>query len=797
MDKKKKFMIKFFVILIVLILVAELYFIHYVIVKEDLGLDGSELMKVALKDFVKQPFRIFPIPTGAVTAMLAADILLPLIIYNEYAKAKAKRHYDPETVHGDSKWLVDEYLDNYDRRFTEPFDVPGHDGKNNMILSKEMFMSLDNKGIAQRNNYNSRNANVLAIGGSGAGKTFGLVGPNIMQANCSMIITDPSGELYANYSTFLEDQGYKVKCFNLDDMKKSNHYNPFNYIKDDKDVEILVNTLIVNTTPPKEAAGDPFWVKSEMCLLCAVIAYLLHYADIAPRKLRRSFSYVTGLVRMGSVSEDESFKSELDQLFEAIEERDPQSFAVKQYNSFKIGAGKTLKSVLMSVLVRLQAFDLEDVMTLTDTDDLDLESIGDEKTAMFVIIPTGDLTFNFLAAMMYSQMFQKFYGYCENEAYFSQCVYDVNGEVVKTFRAKTEEESVKIAAVKAEAFLKKAEKAVVKYDEELKLYLVMSEEGSCLGYRSSREEAEKALHNLRNGSVRQNKRRALPIHTRFLLDEFYNTGKIPDFVTKVATIRKYELSVTIILQSLQMLKNLYPEDWESISGNCDNTIYLGGGADLTTTKWISELIGNETRIVMNTAFKAGAQDMSLTSTGTELYAPAQLRTMPENECIVLQKSIDAYHGLKYNATMHKNWKYCDGSRVYYFNADRYKALDRMTREAGDKGTEGTALNMSNHGVAIDKPVGSPELRNKLQEKEKIRQTKNKRNEVKAFEAANNMDADGKPKISEGEEIKKEELSDKLKVKTDEDIKEAMSSIIEDNEDLDFDSCDFVSVKAGK
>ena len=246
-----------------------------------------------------------------------------------------------------------------------------------------------------------------------------------------------------------------------------------------------------------------------------------------------------------------------------------------------------------------------------------------------------------------------------------------------------------------------------------------------------------------------------------------------------------------------MLKNLYPEDWESISGNCDNTIYLGGGADLTTTKWISELIGNETRIVMNTAFKAGAQDMSLTSTGTELYAPAQLRTMPENECIVLQKSIDAYHGLKYNATMHKNWKYCDGSRVYYFNADRYKALDRMTREAGDKGTEGTALNMSNHGVAIDKPVGSPELRNKLQEKEKIRQTKNKRNEVKAFEAANNMDADGKPKISEGEEIKKEELSDKLKVKTDEDIKEAMSSIIEDNEDLDFDSCDFVSVKAGK
>lgn len=799
MNKKKKFMIKFFVVVILIILIAELYFIHYMIIKKELGIDGNEALKAAFDDFIKQPFAIFPIPSTALFFIVAADFLIPLFIYMEYQNAKARRHYDPDKVQGDSKWLEGEFLDDYNKKFSEPFDVSDHSGKNNMILSKEMFMSMDNKGIAIRNNFNSRNSNVLAIGGSGAGKTFGLVGPNIMQANCSFIITDPSGELFANYSSFLEDQGYKVKCFNLDNMKASNRYNPFNYIEDDKDVEILVNTLITNTTPPKEAGGDPFWVKSEICLLCAVVAYLLHYADIAPRPLIRSFSTVTTLVRMGAVNEanGDDFENDLDLLFKDIEEKDPRSFAVKQYRSFKMGAGKTLKSVLMSVLVRLQAFDLEPIMDLTDTDDLDLKSIGDEKTAMFVIIPTGDTTFNFLAAMMYSQLFQEFYRYCENEAYYSQCVYDGNGELVKTFRAKNQQESDKIAAEKAKKFLEKTHDATVKFDEEMNLNLIMAADGSCLGYRSSKEEAEKALSDMRNGEVRQNKVRALPIHTRFLLDEFYNTGKIPNFVEKVATVRKYEISVTIILQSLQMLKNLYKDDWESISGNCDNMIYLGGGADLTTTEWVSKLIGEETRVVMNQSFKAGSMDMSLSRVGKELYSSAQLRTMPENECIVLQKSLFAYIGEKFNATMHKNWKYCDGSRVYIFNADRYKTLRKMTREAGEKGSEAAVLGISGHGVAIDKEVSNEDLNKAFKEKEKIRETKNKKNEVKAYEAKANMDADGKPKITEPEEIKKEDLPDKINVKTEEDIKETMSSIIEDNEDLDFDTCDFISVKAGR
>lgn len=798
MDKRKKFLIRFFGAMILLILIAELYFIHYLIIKKELGIDGGEAFSAAFTDMIKQPFRIFPIPSLGVTILVVVDIFLPMLIFLEYQNAKQKRHYDPNKVQGDSKWLEGQFLADYDMRFTEPFGVPGHDGKNNMILSKEMFMSLDNRGIADHNNHNSRNANVLAIGGSGAGKTFGLSGPNIMQANCSFVVTDPSGELFANYSQFLENQGYKVKCLNLDHMEKSNHYNPFRYIESDKDVEVLVTTLINNTTPPEKSAGDPFWEKSEVALLCALIAYLHHYSDIAPRPLGKSFSYVMGLLHLAAINEkDDTYENELDLLFKDVEKRDPQSFAVSQYRTFKLGAGKTLKSILLSVSVRLQAFALEAVMNLTDTDDIDLDRIGDEKTALFCIIPTGEKTFNFISAMMFSQLFQKLYSYCENYASYTQCIYDGDGELVCSFEAKSQEESDKVAKVKAEAYLKKAKDASVVYEEELNLYMVKAKDGSCLTYRSNEGDAQTALAKLRAGSIKQNSKRSLPIHTRFILDEFANTGRIPDFAEKVSTMRKYSISVTIILQSIQQLKNLYREEWETISGNCDNTLYLGGGADLTTTEWISKLIGKETRVVMSTSFKGYEANMSLNRTGVDLYSPSQLRTMPENECIVLQKSLDAYHGIKYNATMHKNWKYCDGKVVYLFDEKRYKFLKKMTEDAGEKGSEDAPLNMSEHGLPVSSKTKDKELAKAVEETKKIREVKNRQNVIRAKEAEVNMDADGKPKISEGEKIDAADIKDRTGVKTEEDIKETISSIIEDNEVLDFDECDYIAVHAGK
>lgn len=782
MKKKKKSILPIVCIILPIYVFLCLLVIHFFIVRQE-GATGN-LLSEAWKDLLERPFQIVPIPKEALIIIAAATIFIPLFMYETARKAKERAHYDPDTVQGDSKWLLGEYLADYDTRFTEPFGKPTHDGKNNMILSQEMFMSLDNRGIAEHNNFNSRNVNVFVIGGSGAGKTFGLVGPNIMQANCSYVVTDPSGELFANYGHFLEKEGYRVKCFNLDHMGRGNHYNPFNYVHSDKDIAVLVTTLIANTTPPEQHAGDPFWEKTEVLLLNALIAFLWHYGG----KAEQNFSSVMKLLRAASVDEnDSSYESKLDLLFNEVREKEPNSYAVSQYDSFKMGAGKTMKSILISVSVRLQAFYLEEVAELTNTDDINLDTIGDEKTALFVIIPTGDKTFNFLASLMYAQLFQRMYEYCENTAVFSQCVYDGNGEIVRTFRAGSEEESERIAAVKAEGFLKKAHNAKITEDIDYRLFRIKAEDGTTLAYRNTKEDAEKALSLLKNGYVKKLGRRRLPIHVRFLLDEFANTGRIPDFPEKVATVRKYEISVTIIVQSLQMMKNLYKEEWEAISGNCDNTIYLGGGADLTTTEWVSKLIGKETRAVMSSSFHQGNMEMSLNRQGVELYSPANLRTMPENECIIIQKSLDAYRGPKYNATKHPNWKYCDGSNVYTFNGERASTLYYEYIRAGEEGFEEADLNTSKHGDAV---VDTPE-------EESVKDVKNKIEEVKAEEMKANMDVDGKEVIENPKDIGTEKkLDEKLNVKTEEDIKEVSSSLIDDNEDLPFDDFEYVSSHAG-
>ena len=584
MDKKKKQVIGITAIVIAVIyLFVCLLYIHILVAKEDLRVSGlAEQISAGIDSLTTRPLAIFPLPEHALRNILLATVIGGLLALMFYSSSKSKRHYNSDTVQGDAKWLKD--LTAYNKKFTEPFGKKSHDGPNNMILSQDLYMSMDNQKIR-------RNMNVFVIGGSGAGKSYNLVGPNLMQANCSYVITDPSGGLFKEYGTFFEYKGYNVKCFNLDHMDRGNHYNPFNYIHSDQDIEILVTTLISNTTPPDKKGGDPFWEKSETALLVALIAYLYHYTN----KASQNFSNVMRLMRAADIDENDSAaKSALDYLFDDIEKEDPDSFAVKQYKTFKMGAGKTLKGILISCAVRLQAFDLKDVADLTDTDDIDLDSVGDEKTALFIIIPTGEKTFNFLASMMYSQLFQRLYGYCENTAPYSQLVLDADRQLWKTFRAASPEDK-KRAVAEAEAWFARAKKAKIVKNKEYGWYEMRTSRGELAGYRGTKAEAEKALKKLQGGSVISNSTQSnhgqrVPVHVRMMLDEFANTGKIPEFSEKVATIRKYEISVTIILQSLQQMKNLYKDDWETISGNCDNTIYLGGGADTVTT---CDLLGYE------------------------------------------------------------------------------------------------------------------------------------------------------------------------------------------------------------
>lgn len=710
----------------ILIISAVLHIGHLVATKR---MSLAEAFGPGIKNIILRPFSIFPITPGTLSWVFGVTIALVIGAILIYFKEEAMAHYKADESMGAAKWLDE--LDQYNRKFTEPFDSPKHDGPNNMILSQELFMSMNNQKIR-------RNMNVFVIGGSGSGKSYNFVGPNLMQANCSYVVTDPSGGLFKEYGTFFEYLGYHVKCFNLSRMSDGNHYNPFNYIHGDKDVEILVTTLISNTNPPEKTGGDPFWEKSETALLVALIAYLHHYCS----KSMQNFSNVMKLMRAAEINEeDSSDKSPLDYIFEEVEKKDPNSFAVKQYKTFKMGAGKTLKSILISCAVRLQAFDLEDVAHLTDTDDIDLDSVGDEKTALFVIIPTGEKTFNFLASMMYSQLFQRLYGYCEGNAKYSSIIMDSDEQVVKTFRADGPgEKAEKRVRTEAEEFFERAKKGRIEYNKKYKWWEIRTSKDELVAWRGDEDKIKIAMMKLRKGKVISNREQSnhgerLPIHTRLMLDEFANIGKIPEFPEKVATIRKYELSVAIILQSLSQMKKMYKDEWEELSGNCDNAIYLGGGADQMSTKWISELLGKETRVIMGSNHGKGGGSISLNRQGVELFAPDQLRTMDEDDCIVLMKSQFAYKGRKYMSHLHPNRKLVQDLEKktggYFFDAQ--KSVDLLNDLKGKNQIE----------PKISKSGGKKEV---SEEEIEDREKENEYKKQQKQEYENNQDQNAEPII---------------------------------------------------
>ena len=716
-------------------------------------------------DIFIHPFRIFPILESTIIAIILMTGIFAVLCVFVYQEELQRRHYKEDEVGGNAKWFNE--LDEYNRKFTEPFGSTKHDGKNNMILSQDLFMSMDNKAIR-------RNMNVFIIGGSGSGKSYNFVGPNLMQANCSYVVTDPSGGLFKEYGHFFERQGYHVKCFNLSRMSEGNHYNPFHYIHSDKDVEILVTTLISNTTPPDKSGGDPFWEKSETALLVALIAYLYHYCD----EEMQNFSSVMKLMRAADIDEnDSSQKSQLDYIFDGIENEDPNSFAVKQYKTFKMGAGKTLKGILISCAVRLQAFDLEDVATLTDSDDIELDNVGDEKTALFVIIPTGDKTFNFLASMMYSQLFQRLYGYCENEAKYSVIIMDSDEQIVRTFRLDREKDpnaTEEKVIDDAKAFFERAKKSHIEYNSTFHWYELRTEKDELVCWRGEEKDIMLALAKIRGGHVIQNKERSnngerLPIHTRMLLDEFANIGKIPEFPEKVATIRKYEISVAIILQSLSQMKKMYKDEWEELSGNCDNAIYLGGGADQMSTEWISKLLGKETRIVMSTSPGGkGGGGMSLNRQGIELFAPDQLRTMDENDCIVLMKSQFAYKGQKYMSHLHPNRQEVLAHPNYVFN--RNKATYLMSSMKNEYSVTNIIENFG-HGEMEALTDDEKDLEEKINDNKK-----QQREEYK-----NNADVNGQMHIGESQDTRNPN-GDVRKAIDNQDLNHIADSLMESTDD---------------
>ena len=459
---------------------------------------------------------------------------------------------------GSARWNTD--MAKFNRQYTDPKDSAVNDGAYNMILTDSVFLSM-NTWQTRRNN------NVMVIGGSGAGKSRFFVKPNLLQANCSYVITDPAGELLETQASFLERSGYKIKVFNLVEMKHSNCYNPFNYVRDDLGVLMLINCLIKNTNKDGQSGGDPFWEKSETALLQALMFYLIKYRP----KEEQNFTSIMKLLRAAEVDENNpNVKSPLDRIFDEVQKRDPNSIALKQYMTFKMGAGKTLKSILISCSVRLTVFNMKEIEQLTGTDDIDLGTVGDEKQALFVVIPAADDTYNFLVSMMYSQLFETLYFHAE-----TQC-----------------------------------------------------------------------------------KNKKLKYHVRFMLDEFANIGQIPEFTKKLATMRKYEISCSIILQNLAQLKAMYKDDWEGLIGNCDSFLFLGG-QEYGTLEYLSKELGNTTirSRSRSRSFGKGGGSVSTQTKARPLMTPDEIMRMDNTKCICIIRGLYPFFSDKYDYPRHQNYRF--------------------------------------------------------------------------------------------------------------------------------------------
>ena len=539
---------------------------------------------------------------------------------------------------GHSKWYPSF------KQFSKQYE--DNDNKdNNILLTENVHLSM-NSSVTRRNN------NVLVVGGSGSGKTRFMIKPNIMQANCSFVITDPKGEILETQGEMLKKNGYKIKVFNLVDMEHSNSYNPFKYIRDDNGVMMLINCLIKNTNNGQKG-GDPFWEKSETALLQALIFYLKD--NKALDEDCKNFSNVMKLLRAAEVNEnDPNAKSPLDLIFEKVETENPNSIAVKQYKTFKMGAGKTLKSILISCAVRLTVFNLPSIEDLTMKDDLELEKMGDQKTALFVVIPAADDTYNFLVSMMYSQLFETLYYRAENECpyeYYLKDGVDVLAIAKKNPRG---DEYTKQDAKRLLIDLKKARPKQKLKPNRVK-YFALETKNFTRNF-DTMEDVQAFKERLGNAEIVKGKIR-LPYPVRFLLDEFANIGQIPDFTKKLATMRQYEISCTIILQNLAQIKTMYKDDWESIVGNCDSFLFLGG-QEYSTLEYISKLLGKTTVKAKSSGLslsKNKSRSQNFSNQGQELMTPSEISTMPNNECILIIRGIDPFKDKKLDLTKHKRF----------------------------------------------------------------------------------------------------------------------------------------------
>ena len=516
------------------------------------------------------------IPSIHLIDIMVGIIVAALIKVIVYTKGKNAKKFRQGKEYGSARWGDSKDIEPYvDEKF-----------ENNILLTDTERLTMNGR---PKNPKYARNKNILVVGGSGSGKTRFFLKPNLMQMHSSYVVTDPKGTVLIECGNMLEKNGYDIKVLNTINFKKSMHYNPFAYLRSEKDILKLVQTIIANTKGEGEKSSEDFWVKAERLYYTALIGYLYYEAP----EEEQNFETLLAFIDASEVrEEDENFKNAVDYIFDALEKEKPNHFAVKQYRKYKLAAGKTAKSILISCGARLAQFDIEELKNLMEYDEMGLDTIGDKKTALFIIISDTDDTFNFVVAMMYTQLFN----------------------------------------------------------------LLCDKADDVYGGR-------------------------LPVHVRCLLDEFSNIGQIPKFEKLIATIRSREISASIILQAKSQLKAIYKDNADTISGNCDSELFLGG-KEGTTIKELSENLGKETIDLYNTSETRSNQKsfgLNYQKLGKELMSRDELKVMDGGKCILEIRGARPFYSDKFDITKHKNYKLLsDYNKKNAFDIEKYlKRRDKV------------------------------------------------------------------------------------------------------------------------
>ena len=716
-SNKKLYIIMFVCFYVVLLLIC--FHIGYkdatMMKTADRGM--MSVIEAGLDSFSSSPFACFPIQSESWSYVGIVSAIYLIAIFLIWAEHEQNRHDRAGQEHGSAEWYTD--FKEFSKIFSDPIGDAKNTGRRNVILAMDLMLSIDGRKT-------DRSLNELCIGGTGTGKSRYKVKPNLLQANTSYVVTDPSGELLRSHGKAMQMLGHDVKVLNLVNMAQSNNYNPFDYIerKDQSqkelDVTKTVDLIMANTSDPNASKGEAFWDDSMKALYAALMHLLIDFG----RPQDQNFETVLKYIRKGRVEENQKGKSELEQIFDNAREKEKAEIeaGIRHYHSkaftnweiFKLAGVKTAQSILISASVRIQKFDNIAVAKLTKTDyerpsnNINFSTTGDKPTVIFVITPTGDISFNFIVSMFYSQMFDTLYRRAESICPRKYLIMDSHDFPIQTMldsekEAKKRLEELKTCQIrqynkrerycdseeyermdekknsfKSHNTKKKKNAGKKKYAGRVmyQVYIPFTEKTkeqvTAMSYAERKEYigkknsggdvirefyseklAKEFIEEIQNARI-QKGTNSLPWHVRFLLDEFANITALPIFSERLATMRKYGISCLIILQNLEQLKKNYKEDYGTIKGNCDTFCFLGS-AEIETAREVSELLGDETIRAKGSNVSTKSTSKNFNQSGRKLLDPAEITKMNNKYCIISLRGLDPIFKRKYNLVKHPNY----------------------------------------------------------------------------------------------------------------------------------------------